>query len=239
MLALLGSVDDRARRAAVHPLDYWRAVRGDRPEQKVMVDGEYRLRCVHAEKLKRDLRARYAQTCEQLRGEAAELVVARSWAMWAEYEDINRRLLPEDPVYSGSRPGATLATTTDLWTLTSGASGQLRVLESFLGGESTVSTVLRFAIQMSTSGTTPTNQTPEKFNTRSPAAVATFATTWSAQPTLSGNAALFHAFNTFGGSDRWVPSPGSEIYLVNGEKLSGRSAVGTPVVSGHLIWEEL
>jgi hypothetical protein len=113
------------------------------------------------------------------------------------------------------------------------------VLESFAAGEATVSTVVRIAIQRSTGGTTPTNQTPEKFSTRSPAAVATFATTWSAQPTLSGAALMFHAFNAFGGGDRWVAQPGEEVYLVNGELLSCRSASGTPVVSAHVVWEEL
>jgi hypothetical protein len=158
---------------------------------------------------------------------------------WAEYEQINRDLLPEDPVYTGTRSGVTLATSTDLWTLTSPGSGQTRVLEHYLGGESTSSTVLRFAIQRSTGGTTATNQTPELMNTRSPAAASTFATGWVAQPTLSGSALLWVAINTFGGTDRWVPAPGEEIFQVNGELLSGRSASGTPVVSSHLVWEEL
>lgn len=162
-----------------------------------------------------------------------------SWDFWREYDAINQLWTPEDPVYTGSRSGVTLATTTDLWTLTVGSSGQARLLESYLGGEATTSTVLRFANQFSTSGTTPTNQTPEKTNSRSPAAVSTFATAWSTQPTLSGVAVFFHAFNAFGGTDRWVPPPGAEIYLVNSEKWSGRSAVGTPVVSGHLFFEEL
>ena len=103
--------------------------------------------------------------------------------------------------------GFTLATTTDIFTLTSGASGQDRVCESTISGEATASAVNRVAFQRSTGGATPTNQTPEKLNTRSPAAASTTATTWTTQPTLSGNAAFFHAFNAFGGSDRWVPGP--------------------------------
>ena len=192
-----------------------------------------------AETLKIKLRCAYATCVEQTHGEIYERFNVRSRAFWKEYEEINRIWLPEDPVYTGTRSGVTLATTTDLWTLSSGASGQDRILESYVGGESTASTVVRIAVQRSTGGATPTNQTPEKMNTRSPAAVSTFATTWTTQPTLSGNATLFHAFNTFGGTDRWVPQPGEEIYLVNAEILSARSASGTPVVSAHVVWEEL
>lgn len=196
-------------------------------------------RWAYAEEIKRAMRRDYARAVRQTTGEPRERFLSRSRAMWEEYEDINRVYLPDDPVYTGTRSGVTLATTTDLWTLTSGSTGQDRVLESYLGGENTASTVVRFAIQISTGGTTPTNQTPEKMNSRSPAAASTFRTAWTGQPTLSGNPLLFHAFNTFGGTDRWVAAPGAEIYLVNGEQLSGRSASGTPIVSSHLIWEEL
>lgn len=200
---------------------------------------DYMRRFVGAEELKRSMLGRYAACVRQTRGEPRECFLVRSRAFWEEYEEINRGYLPDDPVYSGTRAGVTLTTTDDLWTLTSPGSGQVRVLESYLGGENTTSTVLRFAVQISTSGTTPTNQTPEKFNSRSPAAASSFRTAWSTDPTLSGVALLFHAMNTFGGTDRWVPAPGAEIYLVNGEQLSGRSASGTPIVSSHLIWEEL
>lgn len=192
-----------------------------------------------AETAKQALREKYAASAAREKSAPFDVRVARSRAFWEEYEDVNRRLLPEDPVYSGSRSGVTLATTTDLWTLTSPASGQLRILESFIGGEATASSVVRVAVQRSTTGTTPTNQTPEKFSTRSPAAASTFATTWVAQPSLTGVALLFHAFNAFGGGDRWVAQPGQEVYLVNGELLSARSASGTPIVSAHLVWEEL
>lgn len=188
-----------------------------------------------AEAIKLDLRRSY----EAAGLDTFETMLRRAYEHWSEYEDVNRLWLPVDPVYSGTRTGITLATSTDAWTLTSGASGQVRVLESFVGGEATTSTILRLALQLSSAGTTPTNQTPEKFNSRSPAAASTFATTWSVQPTLGGVAAIFHAFNAFGGTDRWVPQPGAEIYLVNGEKLSARSASGIPIVSTHCIWEEL
>ena len=200
---------------------------------------DYLQRLAFAEPLKQAMRQQYAACIRQTHGESVDRFLARSHAFWQEYEALNRLYLPDDPVYSGSRGGVTLTTTDDLWTLTSAASAQVRILESFLGGEATTSTVLRFAVQISTGGSTPTNQTPEKFNSRSPAATSLFRTAWTTDPTLSGSALLWHAFNAFGGSDRWVPQPGAEIYLVNGEQLSGRSASGTPVVSAHLIFEEL
>lgn len=193
-----------------------------------------------AEQIKVAMRRKYALAVYQAAGESAERFLSRSREFWESYEWVNRLWVPEDPVYSGTRAGVTLATSTDLWTLTTASTAQARVLESFIGGEATSSTVLRFAVQISTSGTTPTNATPTPFNSRSPAATSLFRTAWSVQPTLtSGSIPFYHAFNAFGGTDRWVAQPGAEVYLVNGEQLSGRSASGTPVVSAHLIWEEL
>lgn len=192
-----------------------------------------------AEHLKIQARLHYIATAPPSADRRPEDTLRRSDEFWESYEDINRRWIPDDPVFSGARGGVTLATTTDLWTLTVGASGQLRVLESYIGGESTASTVLRLALQASTGGATPTNQTPEKFSSRSPAAVSTFATGWTTQPTLSGNPYAFHTFNTFGGTDRIVFAPGAEYFLVNGEKMSARSQSGIPVVSAHVIFEEL
>ena len=192
-----------------------------------------------AEQIKIDMRYEYATCIAETHGEPREIFLSRSRSFWEEYEEVNRIWLPEDPVYTGSRAGITPNTANDNWTLSSASAGQDRVLESYVGGEATASTVTRIAVQRSTGNTTPTNQTPEKMNTRSPAAASTFATAWTTQGTLSGVAILFHAFNAFGGTDRWVPQPGEEIYLVNAEILSNRSASGTPVTSYHAVWEEL
>ena len=194
----------------------------------------------HAEDLKQQMRLGYIRLAPPgLTFDAHADLKRRAYDFWAEVEEVNRVWLPEDPMYASARGGFTLATTTDIFTLTSGASGQDRVCESTISGEATASAVNRVAFQRSTGGATPTNQTPEKLNTRSPAAASTTATTWTTQPTLSGNAAFFHAFNAFGGSDRWVPAPGQEFYLVNGELCSVRSASGTSVVSYYVHWEEL
>lgn len=194
-----------------------------------------------AELIKTDMRRKWARpmkpniTWDEYR--------PRAIAFWQEYEEINRIWLPEDPVYTGTRAGVALSTTADLWTLTVGTAGQQRVLESYIAGEAVASAVARVGIaRSSTNGVTPTNQTPEKMNSRSPAAVGTFATTWTTQPVRSTNSVVLHAFNAFGGSDRWVPQPGEELYLVGtgtSEQISCRSLSGTSTVSAHCIFEEL
>jgi len=204
------------------------------------LDSSQRQSAAYAEGLKRELRRHYRAATR--RGSSAfDDMLRRSREFWAQYDEINTRYCPWDPVYSGTRAGVTqAASTADLWTLSVGSTGQLRILESFVGGESTASAVARLAMQRSTGGATPTNQTPEKASTRSPSAVATFATTWTTQPTLSGNPFLFHAFNTFGGTDRWVPQPGEEVYLVNSEILSLRPQTATSnIYSAHVVWEEM
>jgi hypothetical protein len=199
---------------------------------------DYALRCAEAEIEKVALRWRYYRSDA---GRPSDYWVhrARAWEMWAEYEEINRRLIPEDPVYSGSRGGVALSTSADLWTYTSAATGQARVLEISIGGEATVSAVTRVGFYNASSGATPTNQTMEKFSTRSPAAGGTFATAWTTAPTLNTNPVLWFAFNAFGGADKWIAQPGGESYVVNGEKVSKRSNSGTSTVSGHVIVEEM
>ncbi len=201
-----------------------------------------------AEEIKIALRRQYALAIRQTKGEPRETFLYRSRTFWEEYEAINQLWVPEDPVYSKVCAGITLTTTNSLWQMLAAAAGQMRILESYIGGEATTSTVLRFAVARSAAGagTAPTTYTPEKFNTRSPAAATTVygalaaQVAWgTTQETLNTNPLLLHAFNAFGGTDRWVPQPGEEIYLVNGEYLSGRSLSGTPVVSAHVIFEEL
>lgn len=194
-----------------------------------------------AEGIKNDMRSRWARDTSWKLGWDEYRPLWREF--WQEYEEVNRVWLPSDPVYSVTRAGATLATTTDLWTLTVGTAGQLRILESYIAGEAAAAAVVRMGLAIATSnGATPVAYTPEKFSTRSPAAVATAATGWTTQPTRSANSKVLQAFNAFGGSDRWVPQPGEEIYAVgtgSSEQYSHRSLSGTSVVSAHAVWEEL
>ena len=162
----------------------------------------------------------------------------RSFAMWTEYENVNRDFCPDDPVYSIINAGTALSTTADNLTFQAAAAGQGRILEIIFGGEATTSAVNRVAVQRAgTSITGNTAITPEKFNSRSPAAAGTYGK--AGTQALAGNPMLSLAFNAFGGFLRWVAGPGEELYFVNSEVISIRSASGTSVISSTGVFEEL
>lgn len=201
-----------------------------------------------AEEVKAAMRRRYAQATAQRNAPLVDLF-RRAREFWEEYEALNVAMVPEDPVYSKVVTGTALSTTNDWWELGAASAGQLRVLESFIGGEAAASAVVRDTINRVSSqgtGTAPTAYTPEKFNTRSPAAAGTYygglsaVVTWgTAQTTLAANPLVAHIFNAFGGTDRWVAQPGEEIYCVNAEFISNRSFSGTSTCSGMVIVEEI
>lgn len=188
--------------------------------------------------IKTALRAKYFQ--HELLSPAGSFAEAkdRSFKFWSEYEQINRNFCPEDPVYSISNPGTALSTTADNLTVSAASAGQGRILEVILGGESTVSTVNRVALQRSAQALSGSvSITPEKFNSRSPASAGVYGKNNSGS--LSGNPTLALSFNSFGGFLRWVAAPGEELYYVNSEVISLRSASGVGVISSTLIFEEL
>lgn len=208
---------------------------------------DFEQRFAFAEDIKRSMRLRYARA----RGGAGrfEDMLRRAVEFWAEYEEVNRLYVPEDPVFSKAVTGLTATTTNDMWEIGAASAGQCRIIESFIAGEATVSAVARVLLARVTSqgtGTVPTTFTPEKFNTRSPAAASTVygaisaQVAWgTAQATLSANPLVAHGFNALGGSDRWVAQPGEEIYLVNAEFASLRSASGVGPFSAYVVFEEL
>jgi hypothetical protein len=167
-----------------------------------------------------------------------QAVRARSTRFWQLYETINRVMDPDDPVYSIINAGAALSTTGDALTFQAAAAGQGRILELIIGGEATASAVNRVSVQRAgTSITANSAITPEKFNSRSPAAAGTYGK--AGTQALVGNPMLSIAFNAFGGFIRWVAAPGEEMYFVNSEVISVRSASGTSTVSSTGIFEEL
>ena len=152
-------------------------------------------------------------------------------------------------VYNKPFTGVAVSTSNSTWQLIPTSTGMARILEHYVGGESTTSTVLRSALARNNAAGVGavTAYTPNKLNPASVAAASTVNGALSAnvsfatsQETLFDPLVL-HTFNTFGGTDRWVPQPGEEIYLDNGvaNAISFRSLSGTPTVSGHLIFEEL
>lgn len=127
-----------------------------------------------------------------------------------------------------------------------GAATQLaRIVEVFIGGEATSSTVNRMALRrLSTNASTPTDQTPAPLNIYSPAAVAQGYVAATTGPTIAATAHLLNlAFNAFGGIIRWVAAPGEEIYFgtttAPNAQVGLDSISGTGVVSQDIKWEEL
>jgi hypothetical protein len=160
---------------------------------------------------------------------------ARHWAM---YEQVNRDYCPDDPVYSIINAGTALSTTADALTFQAASAGQARILELIFGGEATSSAVARISVQRAgTSITSNSAITPEKFNSRSPAAAGTYGK--AGTQSLVGNPMLSLALNAFGGFLRWVAAPGEEMYFVNSEVISVRSASGTSTISSTGIFEEM
>lgn len=146
--------------------------------------------------------------------------------------------------YNSNREGATPIAAEVLLALTSSATSVDRIVEVFIGGEATASTVNRMTARRSSAvGTTPSAQTPEKLNPRSAAAAATVATTFSAEPTTVAVALGTWAFNAFGGVIRWVAAPGEELYVVGGTaadtEISIESTSGTGLISLDMKFEEL
>lgn len=203
-----------------------------------------------AEEIKTAMRRHYAHATRAGRKPATfEDMKRRAIDFWSGYELVNQRWVPEDPVYSKAVTGVALSTTNDWWELGAASAGQLRILESFIGGEAAASAAVRVLVDRVATqgtGTAPTVYTAEKFNTRSQPAAGTYygavgaVVTWgTAQATLAANPLIAHVFNAFGGTDRWVAQPGEEIYAVNAEFISCRSFTGTSTCSGMVIVEEV
>ncbi len=157
---------------------------------------------------------------------------------WTMYEQVNRDYCPDDPVYSIVNAGTALSTTADWLTMKSASAGQGRILELIIGGEATSSAVNRIAVgQLNATLASNSAITPEKFNSRSPAAAGTYGKANTSA--LLAGWMLVMAFNAFGGFIRWVAAPGEEMYAVNGEVIGGRSLSGTSTCSSTMIFEEL
>lgn len=162
----------------------------------------------------------------------------RSRETWEMYEQVNRDYCPEDPVYSIVNAGTALSTTADALTMKSASAGQGRILELIIGGEATSSAVNRVGVgQLNATLASNSAITPEKFNSRSPAAAGTYGKA-NTSALLAGWMQVW-AFNAFGGFIRWVAAPGEEMYAVNGEVIGMRSISGTSTCSSTMIFEEL
>ena len=156
--------------------------------------------------------------------------------------------------YTSAADGWTAAAIADAASLTNSNHQSLRcwsstvaarVIEVFIGGEATSSTVNRMTVRRhSTQGATPTNTVPAQLNPFSPAARITgFVLCASTQPVVQAGHLANLAFNAFGGIIRWVAAPGEEMYITGtiaaNNEVSITSLSGVGVVSTHFVFEEL
>jgi len=149
------------------------------------------------------------------------------------------------PMYNVANGGFTPTAASVSLSVTSTSTSMDRIVEWFLGGEATSSTVNRMAIARSTAvGTTPTAVTPSLLNPRSAAANFTAASAFTGgQPTFATVALATLAFNAFGGVVRWVAAPGEEMYVIGSTagdtQITLRSVSGAGIMSADTKIEEM
>lgn len=147
-------------------------------------------------------------------------------------------------VYTLSRSNTALSTTNDWATIIGGSARRFRILEvsfSGMGATSAAAAALEVGVFLSTGGTTGGGAlTPKKWDTNTATFSGTVNTTWSAQPSLSGDPYARIAFNAYGGIYRWtVHNAPRELVFHGTEQCSIRSVVGTASVTGHVVIEEI
>jgi hypothetical protein len=144
------------------------------------------------------------------------------------------------PLYTVSRTRTALSTSNDLLTIVASATKPLRIYVVDIKGMDTTSAYNEVLMQRSASGTTPGGAiTPAKVNPGSGAASFAVYTTWSVQPSLSGEILWRFGPNSNGGIDKDVVLPGFEWPVPVSGVVSFRSAAGTGAVVINLKIEEI
>lgn len=121
----------------------------------------------------------------------------------------------------------------------------IRIVEVFIGGEATASTVNRMSVRrLSTNASTPTDVAPAPLSPFSAAAITQGYSAATTGPTIAATGHLLNlALNTFAGIIRWMAMPGSELWFTAQTAPNGQGVLdsisGTGVVSTHLIFEEI
>jgi hypothetical protein len=143
-------------------------------------------------------------------------------------------------VFFVNKGRAALSTTNDSLTFIASATKPLKIMYGKVAGQDSSSSPNEVLLQVSTGGTTPGGFiTPEKADPGSAAASFTVATTWAAQPSLSGGPKHRFSPNANGGIDPYVTLPGAEIFVPVGTQVSVRSAFGTGNATFNFTVEEI
>lgn len=131
-------------------------------------------------------------------------------------------------IYTYSVSNTAMNTSNDLMTLIAAANRRVQIVEVIVGGMGTTSAAGEVRVSRSTGGTTGGGAlTGQKAHSDLPTAASTVNTTWSAQPSLSGDPIARIPVNQNGGLAIWRPTKPEEAEFRNSEQISIRPAVGT------------
>ena len=146
-------------------------------------------------------------------------------------------------LYSLSRGGVTMNTAQDLVTLVAASNRKFKVVDMVFAGNAATSSSAAYCeigLYLSTGGTTGGGAlTPKKWETDEPTQGFTNFTTWSAQPSLSGDPYFRIGFQAYGGVFSKPIMPQRDLIFRNAEQLSIRPISGASVVSFTLVVDEV
>lgn len=146
-------------------------------------------------------------------------------------------------LYSLSRGSATMNTSNDLITIIAAASRKLFVRDIIVGGTGATSAAAAYCeigLYLSTGGTTGGGAlTPKKWETDEATQAFTNFTTWSAQPSLSGDPYYRLPFNNYGGVLGKPIKPIGDLIIRNSEQFSIRPISGTSAITLTVVVDEV
>ena len=145
--------------------------------------------------------------------------------------------------FTMSRGSATMNTANDLLTIIAAASRKLLLVDLLLGGTGATSAAAAYCevgIYLSTGGTTGGGAlTPKKWETDNPTQGFTNFTTWSVQPTLSGDPYYRIPFNNYAGVVGKPIKPIGDLIIRNSEQISIRPISGTSAITLTVVVDEI
>lgn len=143
-------------------------------------------------------------------------------------------------LYAVNKAAASLSTTLDSITLVASSSKPLRIHIIDIAGQGASAADNTISVSRSTGGTTGGSSiTPQPTDPSMPAASFAVYTSWSVQPTLSTTPLWRASVNGLNGKDRFVASPGTELFVPANGQISVRSTAGTSNVVINMIVEEI
>lgn len=138
----------------------------------------------------------------------------------------------------------TASSTVPMWCLTGATTRRLKVFEMMFSSDAApADQASKFALlRTSARGTQSTTITPNPLDPADPAAVATFDTAWSGNPTITASSELLQMATNQRATMRWLANVGSELVVpaTAGAGLACMSVVTTGAAN-HVfstLWQE-